>query len=98
MPDDEENIAIIGIPALVIGIAATGMQQFAIYLIRHIRAGGALDDDAFAKIAAKSVRDLKNSEMEGASIEEEAQTIGQGIKVLEKLIEFAVRRGKLDQS
>jgi hypothetical protein len=96
VPDDDESLRQSRLLTAAIGIAAGGLERFALYIIRHIRAGGALDDEAFDRITADSIRDAKNAELPGVPIEREAQTIGQGVKALEYFIKSAISKGKAD--
>jgi hypothetical protein len=90
MSDDDKRHATTA-TILRLGSVLIGMRGFAEILVAHGRAGGSFDDDTLAEIAATCVRDMKNTEIRGLPLKEEAQVVGDVAKDLDDLIQTAIR-------
>ena len=87
----EENLQISLAQAVLI---ASSLQDFAIQIIAHVARGGVLDDAAFAAIRASCIRNLKNSEPSGLSVEDQSEIVRKALNDLGYLIDDAIRRGR----
>lgn len=67
--------------ALILGIAALSMKDFATQIIRHVTAGGRLDDAGFAALKTMCIRNLKNIAAEGVPLEQEATALNEALVV-----------------
>ena len=83
--------------AMFITSAATyGLMDFASRLIRHCCGGGALDDEAIASIRGQTLFQAKNAEARSIPLQEEAETLRQGVELLTHFLDGAISGGKSD--
>lgn len=76
--------------AAALGLVAMSLQHFSSLLIRIGLDGGALQPDVLALLREETIRGLKNSQTVGISMETEADTIGQALRMLEPMIDEAI--------
>ena len=80
--------------ALVFGILSLSMKDFVSQIIWHVVNGGELDDAGVAALKAKCVRNLKNIEGYGMSIEQEANALNRGLVLFDQMLDEAVTNGR----
>ncbi len=80
-----------------LALTVESLRKFAARIIAHASGGGTLDDDALAAIRAECIRDLKNADTTGMSIEQEAEAFGKVVESAEKVIDAAIREGRQPQ-
>ena len=76
--------------AAALGLVAMSLQHFSSMLIRIGLDGGALNPDILAAVRDEVIRGLKNSQAFGVSMETEADTLGQAIRMLEPMVDQAI--------
>ncbi len=79
------------------GLVILALHDFAFLLIAHVSNGGALDDDALAAIRTTCLRNLKNADASGTSIEQQAEVFRKAVENVEQLMNDAIRRGRQPQ-
>ncbi|MFC5548438.1 hypothetical protein [Massilia aerilata] len=80
--------------ALILGSAALSMKDLVTQIIRHINAGGQLDEAGFAALKTRYVRNLKNIAAEGVPLEQEATALNEGLVMFGQMMDHAVSLGK----
>jgi len=79
--------------AAEMGIIAMWLKTFASEIIGHVLNGQTLDWLAIQNIKAKCVRDLKNLDVTGIEIADEADLIGKTVQHFEQMVEMAIVDG-----
>ncbi|MFJ1468800.1 hypothetical protein [Massilia orientalis] len=90
----KEYVAGLETNALILGIVALSMKDFATQLIRHVNAGGLLDDAGFAALKATCVHNLKNIAAQGVPLEQEATALNEALIMFGQMMDHAVSRGR----
>ena len=72
--------------AAVLSAAVFGLKAFAIKILTEISP----NDEIVTKIRNECVLELKNTDVFGLSINQEAEFLGQAIKVLEQLLDMTI--------
>jgi hypothetical protein len=80
--------------AAQMGIILTGMSHLASQTISYGLLGLPFNDEALAEIKAKSVRHLKNMDVVGLQIEDEAELLREAIENFDKLADSAITQGR----
>lgn len=98
----KEDVAGLETNAMILGIVALSMKDFATQIIRHVNDGGLLDDAGFAALKAKCVRSLKNIAAQGMPLEQEATALNDALMMFGQMMDHVVSRsraeGKIDQA
>ena len=76
--------------AAALGLVAMSLQQFSSLLIRIGLEAGSLKPEVLEALREQTIRGLKNSQAVGISMETEADTIGQALRMLEPMIDEAI--------
>jgi hypothetical protein len=76
------------------GIITVGMQIFSTALIGHGLNGLPLDDVMLAKIKRDSIIAIKNMDVVGLKIENEANLLGEVLENLEKVMDATIANGR----
>jgi hypothetical protein len=79
--------------AAQMGIAAMWLKTFASEIIGHVLNGHVLDDAAVQNIKAKCVRELKNLDVVGVDIAQEADLVGKSLQLFEQMADMAIADG-----
>ena len=66
----EEYVASLETNAMILGIVALNMKNFASQIIQHVNCGSPLDDAGLAALKARCVRSLKNTAAKGVPLEQ----------------------------
>lgn len=90
MDEKDKIIANARSSAMVMGMTAMGLQDFVASIIKQAREGVALTDEVLAEMIEKCIVNLKNSEMTGTSIQQEAETFRGAIDVFTQFAKSAV--------
>jgi hypothetical protein len=92
----EEYLASLETNAMILGIVALNMKNFASQVIQHVNGGGPLDDAGLAALKAKCVRSLKNTAAEGVPLEQEATALNEALIMFGQMIDDAVLRARAE--
>jgi hypothetical protein len=88
----EEYLASLETNAMILGIVALNMKNFASQIIQHVNGGGPLDNAGLAVLKEKCVRSLKNTAAEGVPLEQEATALNEALIMFGQMIDNAVLR------
>jgi hypothetical protein len=76
------------------GLVVLSLQDFATRIVRHVLRGGTLDDVGIAGIKDACIRNLKNIDAEGMSMNQEAETFGKAIENLQQFMSHIIAKGR----
>jgi hypothetical protein len=76
-----------------LSIVAMWLKTFASEIIGHVLNGHALDYLAVQNIKANCVRDIKNTDVIGIEITQEADLLGKALQIFEKMADMAIADG-----
>lgn len=79
--------------ATQMGVVAMWMKTFASEIIGHVLNGRILDDAALRQLKTQCLRDLKNIDVTGISIQQEAEFLRKAIEHVEQMIDMAIADG-----
>ena len=79
--------------AAEMSIIAMWLKTFAGEIIGHVLNGNTLDYEAVQQIKAQCVRDLKNLDVIGLGIKQEADILGKAIEHFEQMADMAIADG-----
>lgn len=92
----EECLASLETNAMILGIVALNMQNFASQIIQHVNGGAPLDDAGLAALKEKCVRSLKNTAAEGMPLEQEATALNEALIIFGQMIDDAILRARAE--
>jgi len=92
----EEYVARFETNAMILGIVALNMKNFACQIIQHVNGGGPLDDAGLAKLKAECVRSLKNTAAGGVPLEQEATALNEALIIFGQMIDDAISRARAE--
>lgn len=92
----EEYLASLETNAMILGIVALNMKNFASQIIQHVNGGGPLDDAGLAALKAECVRSLKNTAAEGVPLEQEATALNEALIIFGQMIDDAMLRTRAE--
>jgi len=90
----EEYVTSLETNAMILGILALNMQNFASQIIQHVNEGGPLDNAGLAALKAKCVHSLKNTAAEGVPLEQEATALNKALIIFGQMVEDAMLRAR----
>jgi hypothetical protein len=91
---DQEALAGWKRNAVQMGLVVLSLQDFATRIVRHVLRGGTLDDVGIASIKDACIRNLKNIDAEGMSMNQEAETFGKAIENLQQFMNHIIAKGR----
>jgi hypothetical protein len=89
----DDELARLRLQTAQMGIVAMWLKTFASEIIGHVLNGNTLDYLAVYNIKKKCTTDLKNIDVIGVEITQEAETLGKAIELFEKMTEIAIKDG-----
>jgi hypothetical protein len=92
----EEYVASLETNAMIFGIVALNMKNFACQIIQHENGGGPLNDAGLATLKAKCVRSLKNTAAEGVPLEQEATALNEALIIFDQMMDDAMLRARAE--
>jgi len=90
MDEKDKIIANARSSAMIMGMTAMGLQDFAASIIKQAREGVALTDEVLAEMIEECIVNLKNSEMTGTSMQQEVETFRGALDVFTQFAKSAV--------
>jgi hypothetical protein len=94
----KEYVASLETNAMILGIVALSMKDFATQIIRHVNDDGVLDDAGLAALKATCVRNLKNIAAQGVPLEQEATALNEALIMLGQMMDHAISRGRASRT
>lgn len=76
--------------AAALGHVALSLQQFSVRLMRIGLDAGVLDAETLALLREEAIRDLKNAQTVGVSMEMDADAVGQALGMLGPMLDAAI--------
>ena len=92
----EECLARLETNAIILGIVALNMQNFASQIIQNVNGGGPLDNAGLAALKAKCVCSLKNTAAEGVPLEQEATALNKALIIFGQMVDDAMLRASAE--
>ncbi len=71
-----------------------GLQHFAVALIKHARRGQPLDEENLRAIAEEALVHLKNADVEGVSLDDQADGLGRAVTAYRGQIDLIISRSR----
>lgn len=90
----KEYIASLETNAMILGIVALSLKDFASQIIRRVGDCEALDDAGVAILKAICERNLKNIAAEGVPLEQEVHALNEALIMFGQMMDHAVTSGR----